>query len=69
MLYVLGVQVSWSTDTLVVMEGDNVSINLLLDREPDVNLMIMISTTDLNTRGYYTFCIFLLLVVTRCCYV
>ena len=50
-----GVQVSWSSNRVTVTEGDNVSISLLLDREPGVDLMITISSMDLNTTGCYLF--------------
>ena len=46
-----GLQVRWSSDRAIVTEGDDVSISLLLDREPGVNLAISINTTDLNTTG------------------
>ena len=48
-----GVQVSWSSNAVTVTEGDNVSISLLLDREPGVDLIVIISTIDLNTTGCY----------------
>ena len=32
-------------------EGDVVSISLLLDRKPGVDLVISVNTTDLNTTG------------------
>ena len=48
-----GVQVRWSSSAVTVTEGDNVSISLLLDREPGEELTIGINTTDLNTTGCY----------------
>ena len=48
-----GVHVRWSSSAVTVTEGDNVSISLLLDREPGVDLIITISTIDLNTTGSY----------------
>ena len=46
-----GLQVRWSSDRAIVTEGNDVSISLLLDREPGVDLSISINTTDLNTTG------------------
>ena len=46
-----GLQVRWSSDIAMVTEGNDVSISLLLDREPGVDLSISINTTDLNTTG------------------
>ena len=48
-----GVQVRWSSSAVTVTEGDNVSISLLLDREPGEELTIGFNTTDLNTTGCY----------------
>ena len=56
-----GVQVSWSSNAVTVTEGDNVSISLLLDREPGVDLIIAINTTNLNTTGCYY-----VLIITSC---
>ena len=50
-IILLGLQVRWSSDRVIVTEGDGVSISLLLDREPGVDLAISINTTDLNTTG------------------
>ena len=46
-----GLQVRWSSDIVVVTEGNDVSISLLLDREPGVDLSISINTSDFNTTG------------------
>ena len=46
-----GLQVRWSSDRAIVTEGDDVSISLLLDREPGVDLAISIYATDSNTTG------------------
>ena len=50
-IILLELQVRWSSDRVIVTEGDDVSISLLLDWEPGVDLAISINTTDLNTTG------------------
>ena len=38
---------------VTVTEGNDISVSLLLDREPGVELILTINTTDFNTSGCY----------------
>lgn len=51
MCVLLGVQVRWSSGTVMVTEGDSISISLLLDREAGINFTVSINAIDLNATG------------------
>ena len=38
---------------ITVTEGNDISVSLLLDREPGVELILTINTTDFSTSGCY----------------
>ena len=47
----LGVQIWWSSNMVLVTEGENVSISLLLDNEPGIQFTVLISMTDVDTAS------------------
>ena len=53
---------------ITVTEGNDISVSLLLDREPGVELILTINTTDFNTSGCYLRYYYKILVVTINCY-
>jgi len=57
LLLTTGVTVSWSLDTVVVTEGEMISLSLMLDREPGVQFSISIFSTNINTTGHFICCL------------
>jgi len=55
-LLITGITISWSRDTVVVTEGEMISISLLLNREPGVQFNISIFSVNINTTGLYAMC-------------
>ena len=51
LLLTTGVTVWWSLDTVVVTEGELISMSLMLDREPGVQFNVSIYATNINTTG------------------
>ena len=51
LIALLGVQIWWSSNTLLVTEGENVTISLLLDREPGIQFTVLINVTDIDTTS------------------
>ena len=44
-------EIAWFTDAILLSEGDNVSVSLILDRPPGVMFIVSIIVTDIDTTG------------------
>lgn len=48
-----GLKIWWSSNTIIVTEGENISLSLSLDREPELQLIVPINIININTTGSY----------------
>ena len=44
-------EIAWFTDAILLSEGDNVSVSIILDRPPGVMFTVSIIVTDVDTTG------------------
>jgi len=45
------VEISWFTNAVLLSEGDNVSVSMILDRPPGIIFEASIIATNVNTTG------------------